>query len=176
VGIRIPENMAERIPEGAMAVATVSEQDLRKLRAEEVQSVGATIRLPSECAGIEPMVVETERVTVTLRLRRTVDTLEIATVPVWFSLPPNEDRGQWVVELRDKFITQVVLSGPSEQLERVRSGQWSVKAMIELSSEDLVKGVPSKQATFPGLPPGVTAFAKNQTVQLGKISKRDPEH
>ncbi len=55
------------------------------------------------------------------------------------SLPPSEDAGKWVIVLEDKFIKDVVLSGPSEQLERVRSGQWPGKATIELTNDDLAK-------------------------------------
>jgi len=171
VTLRLSESELSRIPEGAFATAVISDQDLRKLRADEPQIVTASVRLPRECEGIDPIFTSPEQVAVTLRLKHTVDTLSIPTVPVWFSLPPSEDAGKWVVELEDKFIKDVTLSGPSEQLERVRSGKWAVKATIEISSDDLAKGVRSKQAMFAELPPGVSAATGDRVVRL-KISKR----
>ena len=50
---------------------------------------------------------------------------------------------------------------------------WAVKAMIELNSDDLAKGIQSKAAIFPDLPPGVTASANSQIVRLIRVAKRD---
>jgi hypothetical protein len=176
VTIRVSEQMAARIPDGAFAVAMVSEADLRRLRADVAQSVPAVIRPPVEVAGVDPLVLTPEQASVTLRLKRTVDTLHIPTVPVWFSMPPTEDAGKWIVELQDKFITDVTLSGPTDQLERIRSGKWAVKAMVELTSDELEKGIQSKPAIFPDLPPGVTASANSQIVRFIKVVRREPGH
>ncbi len=173
ITIRVPEGMAGRIPEGATISATIADADLHQLRADVPQSVSAIVRAPEGLAGVENVVFSAEQVSVTLRLKRTVDTIKVPTVPVWFSMPPNEDSGKWIVELQDKFITDVTLSGPSDQLQRIRSGEWPVKAMIELSSDDLAKGIQSKLAVFPDLPPGVSAAANSQIVRLSRVVKRD---
>lgn len=178
VTIRVPEQFASRLPEAGgaatlFAVARVSGSDLRKLRADEAQTVSAIIHAPDELFGVDPMSLSPEQAIVTLKLKRTVDTLHIPTVPVWFSMPPTEDAGKWIVELQDKFITDVTLSGPTDQLQRIRSGAWAVKAMIELNSDDLAKGIQSKAAIFPDLPPGVTASANSQIVRLIRVAKRD---
>src|SRR5262249_16838761 len=118
VTVRLSESELSRIPEGAFATAVVSDQDLHKLRAAGPQMMTASTRLPRECEGIDPIFIAPEQVSVMLRLKHTVETLGIPTVPVWFSLPPSEDAGKWVIDLEDKFIKDVTLSGPSEQLER----------------------------------------------------------
>ena len=173
ITIRVPEGMAGRIPEGATVSATIADADLRQLRADVPQSVPAIVHAPEGLAGVQNVVLSAEQVTVTLRLKRTVDTIKVPTVPVWFSMPPSEDSGKWIVELQDKFITDVTLSGPSDQLQRIRSGEWPVKAMIELSSDDLAKGIQCKPAVFPNLPPGVSAAANSPIVRLLRVVKRD---
>ena len=180
VTFRVPEQMADRLPppvgksaDKLFAVARISEADLRKLHAGEVQSVPAIIHPPREFDGVQQLMITPEQAVVTLKLKRTADTMHIPTVPVWFSMPPTEDNGKWTIELQDKFITDVTLSGPTEQLQRIRSGAVAVKAMIELNSDDLAKGIHGKPAIFPDLPPGVTATAESQFVRLLKIAKRD---
>jgi hypothetical protein len=180
VTIRIPAQDSPRVPEGATAIAFVSEQELRRMRPGSVggaagaQTVLGFVRPPDEAEGIEPMLISPEQVTVTLRLKPRVETLKIPSVPVWIGLPATEDSGKWSVDVQDKAITDVVLLGPAAELERIRSGQVSVRAVVDLTREDLEKGISSKPATFPGLPPGVTASAESQIVRLHGIARREP--
>src|SRR5262249_31428225 len=157
-------------PEGAAAVAMVSEQDLRRLRGDGEQTVQAFVRPPDQVMwpAIDPIVVTPERGTVTLRPRRKVDSMKL-NVPVWVSRPSAKG-GEWSVDVQDTELTDVVLTGPAEELQRIRSGQVPVHAMIELTSDDLEKGVSSKVATFPGLPAGVSASAN--VVRLRGVTRR----
>lgn len=181
VTLRVPAGDADRISEGAFAVAVVSGPELRRIVARGsaafanggVQVLQGLVRLPDEALGMDPIVVTPEQVSVTLRLKRKVGVLKLPTVPVWISLPSTEDAGKWTIEVQDKVVTDVTLTGPAEELERIRSGEIEVRAMVELSSEDLARGVTSKPASFPGLPTGVTATA-NQ-VRLAKVVRREPE-
>lgn len=75
------------------------------------------------------------------------------------------------MRLGEAFLSDVTVSGPADGVAKVRSGEATVRAIVELSWEDLAKGVKQKQATFAGLPSGVTAGAANTTVSL-KISRR----
>jgi hypothetical protein len=179
VKMRVPAGSVDRIPEGAAAVAVVSGSELRRIVSRmgrgggEVQEVQGIVRPPDEAMGVESIVIDPEKVTVSLRLKRRVETLKMPTVPVWIGLPSTEDAGKWTIEVQDKVVTDVTLTGPAEEIERIRSGQVAVRAMVELSAEDLAKGITSKPATFPGLPQGVTATA-NQ-VRLARIVRRDGE-
>lgn len=100
------------------------------------------------------------------------DTIRVASVPVWFSMPPTEDAGKWIVELQDKSIADVTLTGPTDQLERIRSGRWPVRAMITLSADDLTRAVQARPATFPDLPPGVGTVGGVYMVRLARIQKQ----
>lgn len=190
VSFRMPDSVL--VPDGAQAVAFVSAEELDRVRGDGAAATGArtavaTIRTPSWLAGIEPLVVAPETVTVTFRVRKEVDTFRVAAVPVWFGLPPTEDAAQWAVEVLDKFVNDVTLTGPADQVARIRSGEITLKALVELASDDLQRavrtdrpasdpagpgddpaatGVISRPVTFLGLPPGVTAAAANPVVRV----------
>jgi hypothetical protein len=177
VTIRVPAEEAHRITEGASAVAVVGQQALHRLHLAAgnggAQTVVGVVRPPDEAEGIEPLLITPEQVTVSLRLKARVETFKVSVVPVWVGLPASEDAGKWVVDVQDKAITDVVVIGPAEAIEAVRSGKSVLRAMVELTREDLEKGVTSKAATFPGLPPGVTASADSQIVRIQRIARRD---
>lgn len=120
-----------------------------------------------------PVVVSPETVNVTLRVKRRSESLKIPTVPVWFSLPPTEDTSRWIISIEDKFLSDVTLTGPADELQRIRTGQLSIKAMVELTSDELERGITSKAATFPSLPAGVVPTSASQSVRV-KITRREP--
>jgi hypothetical protein len=179
VTIRVPAEDAHRIPDGASAVAFVSEPALRRVHlssirgGEDVQSVVGIVRAPAEAEGIDPVLITPEQVMVGLRLKRKVESLKLPSVPMWVGLPASEESGKWSVEVQDKAITDVLVLGPAEDIESIRSGKTKIRAMIELTHEDLEKGITSKQATFTSLPPGVTASADSQIVRIQRISRRE---
>jgi hypothetical protein len=181
VTVRVPADKVGALSNQTPAVAVVGGAELRRILARGnavfanggMQIVQGLVRAPDASMGIEPILISPEQVTVTLRLKRTVATLKMPTVPVWVCLPSTEDSGKWIVEVQDKVVTDVTLTGPAEELERIRSGEIAVRAVVELSGEDLAKAATSKAATFPGLPPGVSATA-NQ-VRIARIVKREPE-
>lgn len=190
VVVRLSEALAARLPERAAMTASVAEADLRRLRADGPQTLTVTLRPPPELASSgEPVLASPEQVVVTLRLRSKVETITLATVPVWFSLPPTEDAGKWTVTVLDKFLTDVQLSGPSDAIARLRAGGGGagggasgVKATLELSSDDLARaaaaaepgaagggpggGAISRSVVFSGLPAGVSVLSPGATVRV----------
>ncbi len=172
--MRVPEDALARLTDGGAGltiVAGITESDVRRLRPEGAQTLTVPLRPPAELNGLGPIVLTPESTSVLLRIRRKVETMRIATVPVWYSLPPTDDAASVSVQVEDRFLTDVTLTGPADELQRVRSGALSVKAMIELSSEDLAKDSVSKPAQFPGLPAGVTSSASGQSIRV-RIERR----
>lgn len=172
--LRLPESLLALLPDGgagASISATIGEPEIRRLRPEGAQTIVIPLRPPPELGDVGPVVLVPESASVLLRVRRKVETMRIATVPVWYSLPPTDDAAGVSIQIEDRFLTDVTLTGPADELLRVRSGALSVKAMIELSSEDLGKPYVVKPAQFPGLPPGVSASATGQNVRV-RIEKR----
>jgi hypothetical protein len=196
VTVRLPDTAASRIAEGSPPVAFVSNEELDRVRGDGARTVNAIVRLPASIGPVDPALVELrpEVISVSLRIRKEVDSFKTPPVPVWFSLPPTEDGGQWTVEILDKFVSDVVVAGPADQVARIRSGETTIKALVELTSDDLIKAVQpdrarpaagdaastvvtpgqsppdsgtiSRQVIFLGLPPNVAATAANSIVRV----------
>jgi hypothetical protein len=99
-----------------------------------------------------------------------VDTVTVPSVPVWFSQPPTEGK-RWNIELTDQFLRDVTFTGPSDAIAKIRARDIIPIAEIQLSSDDLEKGIETKEAVFVGLPPGVESGVAVKTVRL-KIERR----
>lgn len=192
VSIRLPDSVP--VPENAQIIAAVTADELDRVRGDGAAGAGArtalaTIRTPTWLAGVEPVQILPDTVSVSFRVRKEVDTFRIAAVPVWFALPPTEDSGQWVVEVLDKFVNDVSLTGPADQISRIRSGEVTLKGLVELASDDLLRavrtdrgagtapgeqpavdtaatGVVSRPVVFLGLPAGVTVSSGNPVVRV----------
>lgn len=135
VSVRLTEAAAVDLGPDAAVIAVVPEADLIRARAEGPLTVSLPVRRP---AGVGAgSIVTPDAVSVSVRIKQAIDTVRLPTVPVWFSLPPTEDGAQWSIEILDKFLTDVTISGASEDVQRVRNGQIPVKAVIEFSSDEL---------------------------------------
>lgn len=99
---------------------------------------------------------EPKRVDVTLQLRSRTATLTLEAMPVQVLMAPGEV-GQWVVTLDPgrEDLVGVEVTGPSDQVERLRTREVVPTAVISLSFEDLERGVETAPAMIQGLPPGV---------------------
>ncbi len=196
VTLRLPDSLAARLTEGVQPIASVSAEELDRVKGDGARTVNGTVRLPASIGPIDPNLVEfkPEVVAVSLRIRKEVESFKLAAVPVWFSMPPTEDAGQWTVEVLDKFVNDVVVTGPADQVARIRSGDTTVKALVELATDDLNKaiqnerqrpaaadsasaavnpgqvppgsGTISRPVIFLGLPTGVAASAANPFVRV----------
>jgi hypothetical protein len=178
VDLRLPEQLAATLPPDAQAVATLGTAELAKIRGDGPQTVTAAVRPPEAVRGIEGVAMTSETVSVAFRIKQSLDSVKLPTVPVWYSLPPTEDGSKWNIEIQDKFLTDVTISGPSDDVQRIRAGQTAVKGMIEFSSDELERAANdkagiTKQASFAGLPVGLGAVVGNSTVRV-KVTKRPP--
>jgi hypothetical protein len=149
IRVRVPEPLASKLPDDAQVVAFISDDQLLNLRGEGSQSVKATCRLPASLAEVTPVRFQPETISVTLRVRQSLESAKLpATVPVWYSLPPTEDSKSWDIEVLDKFLADITVSGPAEQIARVAkpgtsAGLAPIKALVELTSDDLAKAAAS---------------------------------
>ncbi len=168
--LRMPESAAATLPDTASAAAIVSDDDLRRLREDGPQTLPAAVRLPSSLAGVEPLTITPERVTVTIRLKKNVETVALPSVPVWVSLPPTEGT-RWNVEVFDQFLRDVTITGPADLIKQIRDHQIIPIAEVRLSSDELEKSVESKEAVISGLPAGLDCTVASKLVKL-KITPR----
>lgn len=169
--VRMPEAIAGLVPPDAIAEAALSREELGSPRDDLAQTIATTVRLPA-LAGHPDVIITPEKVNVTFRLKRSVDTVTVASVPVWFSLPPVEGR-RWDIELTDQFLRDVTFTGPTDAIAKIRSREVIPIAEVQLSSDDLESGIEAKEAVFAQLPPGVESGVAVKTVRLKITRRRD---
>ncbi len=97
-----------------------------------------------------------EFVDVTLTLRSRTQSYTLAPMPVQVLMAPGEV-GRWRVTLQpgQQDLVGVEVTGPSDQIDRLRSGEVVPTAMVQLTFDELERGVESKRAIVTGLPRGV---------------------
>jgi hypothetical protein len=173
VTLRLPEADLPRVPAELEARPLDPDpQNPARPRPEGLQTVPAQVVIPPALAGVRPLTISPETVSISYRPGRRTETLRLPSVPVWYSLPPTEDAARWSITIEDKFLSDVALAGPPEEIARIAAGKLPVKALIELSTEDLERGAATKPALFPALPPGVTATPRDPAVRV-KVARRD---
>lgn len=123
--------------------------------------------------------VRPETCRVRLHVRARTGSKTLPTVPVQLVLAPTElDRWRVVIPEEDWQIRDVVVTGPMELLDRVgrdRESLHRVVAVVQLSFEELERGVESKEAELIVLPPPnapLTLQAPSRTVRL-RITPRE---
>ncbi|MBC7835282.1 MAG: hypothetical protein H7Y88_09315 [Phycisphaerales bacterium] len=155
ITVRLPEPLAKALDalpaSERTAAAVVTPDDLGDVTDEGLQAVRARIRLPASISAAEPVAISPETVIVTFRVRDTVQTLTLSSVPVWVSIPPIEG-GKWDIHVVDSFITDVTASGSAELIAALKSGELRAVAFLVLSSDDLEAGIQSKRAVFAPVP------------------------
>jgi hypothetical protein len=169
VTVRYPEELDKLVPPDAVAIAPVTRGQLGTGRDDAAQIITTKVQV-AELADKPGVVVSPDLVSVTFRLKRSVDTVTIASVPVWFSLPPTEGKN-WNIEITDQFLRDVTFTGPIDAIAKIRSREVVPIAEVQLSSDDLDKGVEAKEAVFASLPPGVESGVAVKTVRV-KIERR----
>jgi len=99
----------------------------------------------------------------TLNKKYTIDRL-----PIQVLLAPGEI-GKWLVEINesDKDLVNVEISGSAEAIGLLKSGEVQPRAFINLSFEELERGISSKPAQILGLPAGCRVTSPQMTVKFG---------
>lgn len=149
VRVRLPASDAASLGPDATAAVKLDSSMLAKLVPGRVETVtGAAVVLPSWIgagrARIDPPAVD-----VLLKLRSRTATLTVPSVPVLVRMAALE-LGKWDVEIpeTDRFIKDVKVTGPSDLINQVRTGEIKVVATLSLGFEELEKGVTSKEVNF----------------------------
>ncbi len=175
--IAVPRAIAQQLralPDGAHVRARPTAQALQGLREGQASRVRVRLSLPA--ALEDPDVVITPReadVSVTLRARTAK--ISLPPVPVQTLLPPG-DAGRFRITVgeEDRFLRDVTIDGPADLIEHIRTREWSIIAVVVLSTDDLDQRVGSKRASFAlirdgvmtPLPPGVDAEATDTSIRL----------
>lgn len=173
VKVLLPEADAKRLDETSVAIARVSPETLVRLvpgRHETVSNVA--LEPPAAVAGSRTR-LNPSRVEVGLTLKSRTATYTLASVPVYILVAAVEyERWDISVAPDDRFLTDVKVSGPSELVDQVRRGEIKVTAKVELSFDELERGISSKEVSFSQMPTPLLFKADNMRVRL-IIRKRE---
>lgn len=162
--VRLPERYAE----GISGRAVTAELDGRALAGMEVDvphSLTVPLTLPP---GVPPTraTIDPAAVRVTFTIRKQTESYTLTNVPVMYTISPILTRRFDVtVAPEHLFVRDVKVSGPGDQIERLRSGDFRVTAELRLSADDLEKGIESVQP-FIDLPAGVRLETPIQRVPI----------
>lgn len=128
---------------------------------------GVPVQLPGELA-LHPFVkLDPARVSVIVTLDSRTDSVKLDNVPVQVRRPAFES-DKWVVAVHpdDVLLEDVTVTGPSELIERIRSGQLTIFATAVLTLDDRDARITQKEVTFSDLPTPLSFEAPNTTVRL----------
>lgn len=133
----------------------------------------ARVVLPDALAANPGVSVEPATVTLTFTVRSTTERITQASVPIWPQTPPTEIN-RWDIEVSPVVLRDVVLVGPSDVIQRIRSGDLRVIATLRLSSDELEQRITSKTPEILGLPDTVTVESRLEPVTLTITPRIEP--
>ncbi|MHC4976778.1 MAG: YbbR-like domain-containing protein [Planctomycetota bacterium] len=174
VSVKLPSDIAAQLPSPPVVTATPRPGVIEN--AQEGQRY--TFRVPLSVAGFDSsssnITITPPSVEATIVVRQRVETITIAFVPVWVLLPPNESE-RWDVQIDDDDIglTDVVVSGPSDLIARIRSQDLLIRGVVELTDVDLESRITSKAVQFPLLPESLRVQSDVSQVRLSITPRQD---
>lgn len=172
--IYVPTNLAASLGAAPDVFAVVRPDELSRLlpgRREVVPQV--KLELPADLRGNRAARIEPPTVPVSLTLRVRQASTELIGVPVQVRMAPGE-LSRWDVSIpeQDRFVPKVTVSGPSNYIDQVKSGEIKVTATVNLSFEDLEKGITQKEISFNDAP-GYLKFETDTRLVRLNIKKRE---
>lgn len=154
---------------GPTAVAVVPPAAIVDLRAGETVTVpGVPVSVESGMRGAAwGLRIEPAQISTRFAIRATTAQATLGSVPLEVSLPPDQ-LGRWLIEIpeEDRAITGVTVRGPATAVAPIGSGQTRVRAVLELTREDLERGISSKRVEFVGVPRLASASSVDDTIRL----------
>lgn len=168
-----PEQVLAMLPADAVALARPSPAEQARLvpgRADKI--LGVQLLVPREIAGMDRFVrMEPSRVDLELTVRSKRTTLSLTNVPVQVMLP-GLIASQWDVSVEQTFFSDVQASGPGELIEQLRRNELRVFAVVALTSDELEKGVSSKEAVFTTIPAAALTFKSDNPIVKLTVTRR----
>lgn len=159
---------------GEHVIARISPDEIEGLPEGQPVRISARLSLPPgvDSAGSRISPAEAE---VTLTLRSRTESARVDASPVHLLMLPGESsRYSVTLDVDDVFVRDVTVTGPAIAIERIRSGEMQIVAVLRLSSDELEQGITSKSVTFAAiagaamadLPDGLLIDAPQRVVQF----------
>lgn len=161
---RIRDELGARV-NSLVVDATLPQSALRSLAESGSQRQEARLVLPESLSAEPGARLEPPAATLTFTVRSTTESVTLPSVPVWPMTPPTEFN-RWRINVEPILLREIELTGPSDIMERIRSGDIRVIATIQLSSDDLDQQITSKTPVIVGLPDSVTVETRIDPVTI----------
>jgi hypothetical protein len=173
VRVRLPRRDAEALPNDASVEVPLARAEFDRLTPGSPTSMSGMRLRPPEALAQNPRVTLTPNLAdVQLTIRSRLVEHVLPRVPVAIRMLPA-DMAKWDVYLTpdEQYLSNVRVQGPGDVIDRVRDGSLVLTATVALSSDELQRGVSSKDVTFEGLPASVRVSGGKRSVGV-VISRR----
>lgn len=174
VSVMLPESLSERLGDRIGVVARLDPDDLDRLTEDERHTMTATLSLAGAMRDQRLITISPSTVDVSLVVRSRADRITLASVPVHLQLLPM-DANEWRVTVHDQFLTDVTVVGPVDIIERIRTNQLPVIALLSLSTDELERRITEKRATFRLLPDELRFEGGDRPVRITIEPRRPAE-
>lgn len=157
VRTRLPRAVWEASGQALRLEATLSPTDRSALPPSGPASVLANLTLPAELLSESGVAMQTRVATLSFTIRSTIASFKQDLVPVWPLVPPSDARRpDLVVDVaQDDQLISAEVTGPKEQVDRLREAGARLIAILAITSDDIDRGITSKAVGFAVLREGV---------------------
>ncbi|GAB5497083.1 MAG: hypothetical protein Phyf2KO_21630 [Phycisphaerales bacterium] len=168
VRVLVPSLLADSIGDTQTLKASLTQEQVDALVVGQRNIVpNVPVELPTQLSGHPFVRIEPERVNVTVTLDNREDSVTLDNVPVQIQKPAFESE-RWIVlvDEQDQLLESVTVTGPSDLIEQIRSGELTIFATVVLTLDDRDAGITQKEAVFKNLPSPLEFDAPSTTVRL----------
>ena len=157
VSIALPAELA-RSATGRSVIARLDPADLRRLEIGVPQTLNVPLELPDDLESPWQRITP-DRVDVSFTIVKQTDTTPVERVPINLSVPPLMlQRYSIELPIDQMTLPKVVVEGPRDEIERIKSQPTLIRAEIRLTGDDLARGATTATVVI-GTPPGVTVVS-----------------
>lgn len=158
-------NLMNEIYSGRLLNVTVPSEALRDLIPGEFRRITGEVQLRREIQDVATLESPTDAVVINVKPRLVIDEIEMSVFVKIQMLPLEQSLYDVHIPEASQRIDRVKFTGDAEVIRRLRAQELRVFAIIDLSPEELARGIerkefeisplpPSVTVSFPGLPPG----------------------
>lgn len=173
VDVRFASSLLQNLPpERRRIVAEPDPIELQDLSDGQQNTINAKLTCPDIA---DPSLVRFSQpgVRMTLSIKSRREQITRNNVPVKLAMLVD-DTDDYSIVLTQKFIPELQLIGPSDQITRIRDGTVKLFGYVDLGTAELATGITQAPVTFPFLPPNVSVLSGPYTVQLSVTKRTNP--
>ncbi len=173
VDVVLNKTAADSLAEDVKATANIDAATSARVQPGRKETLNAVrVRIAEPAARPIFLQVRPQTVDISFGVRPRSREMLIANMPVALRISPAEIN-RWIVEVpeQDRFLADVVISGPADLVRQLEERATPIVAAVPLSFEELERAITQKDAVFPDVPAGLKVDVANRIVRL-KITPR----